>query len=65
MNISNKEAIVKISGDRYTAIEIAHWCRNKSLFHDIDYKWYMTGLNSIVFEFREIKDADLLKEQWT
>jgi hypothetical protein len=64
MNISNKEAVVNITGDRHTAVEIANWCRSKSLIHDVDYKWYMTSINSIVFEFRELSDATVVKEQW-
>jgi hypothetical protein len=64
MNISNKEAVVNIMGDRYTAIEIANWCRKQSLIHDVDYKWYMTSLTDIVFEFRELTSAELAREQW-
>lgn len=64
MNISNIEAIVKISGDKYTAIEIANWCRKRSLIHDVDYKWYMTSLSDIVFEFRELGNANMVRDQW-
>lgn len=64
MNISNKEAIVNVVGDKYTAVEIANWCRKQSLIHDVDYKWYMTSLTDIVFEFNELSTAEMVRELW-
>lgn len=64
MSIKYPEEVLKINGDKYTALSIAHWCSDNNLIRDIDYSWYLAG-PTIIFEFKHREIANKAKELWT
>ena len=63
MSIKHPEEILRLSGDKYTALSIAHWCSDNNLIRDIDYSWYLAD-KTVVFEFKHQSFATQVKEMW-
>lgn len=64
MSIQNPEEIIRIFGDKYTALAIANWCGSNGMVRDIDYSWYMVNNSTIVFQFKTREIASEVKGIW-